>query len=175
MVHRKDGCNDFYATTFRCGVNLTLDQDPLRSILKKQPLVSRGKREKYVYCWYAKWDGISHHSFLPLCCTVFADISNFTAGSSVREPGQVFSLLENIYGAFDSVAKRRGAYKVETIGDSYVAVAGVPVPRPDHAIVMVRFARDCRQMMSYLTRDLEITLGPGTGDLQMRFGLNSGK
>lgn len=29
--------------------------------------------------------------------------------------------------------------------------------------------------MSYLTRDLEITLGPGTGDLQMRFGLNSGK
>ena len=57
----------------------------------------------------------------------------------------------------------------------YVAVAGVPVPRPDHAIVMVRFARDCRQMMSYLTRDLEITLGPGTGDLQMRFGLNSGK
>jgi class 3 adenylate cyclase len=28
--------------------------------------------------------------------------------------------------------------------------------------------------MSYLTRDLEITLGPGTGDLQMRFGLNSG-
>eukprot|EP00977_Amphora_coffeiformis_P019489 scaffold7295_cov167-Amphora_coffeaeformis.AAC.11 len=136
---------------------------------------------------------------------MFADISNFTAWSSVREPGQVFSLLENIYGAFDSVAKRRGAYKVETIGDSvsihwpidlsitrgnqspssytitctcsshqYVAVAGVPVPRPDHAIVMVRFARDCRQMMSYLTRDLEITLGPGTGDLQMRFGLNSG-
>ena len=105
---------------------------------------------------------------------VFADIANFTAWSSVREPGQVFSLLENIYGAFDSVAKRRGAYKVETIGDSYVAVAGVPVPRPDHAAVMVRFARDCRQMMSYLTRDLEITLGPGTGDLQMRFGLNSG-
>ena len=95
--------------------------------------------------------------------TVFADISNFTAWSSVREPGQVFSLLENIYGAFDSVAKRRGAYKVETIGDSYVAVAGVPVPRPDHAIVMVRFARDCRQMMSYLTRDLEITLGPVSG------------
>ena len=105
---------------------------------------------------------------------MFADIANFTAWSSVREPGQVFSLLENIYGAFDSVAKRRGAYKVETIGDAYVAVAGVPAPRPDHAVVMVRFARDCRQMMSYLTRDLEITLGPGTGDLQMRFGLNSG-
>lgn len=49
---------------------------------------------------------------------VIADIENFTAWSSVREPGQVFSLLESIFGAFDSVAKRRGAYKVETIGDS---------------------------------------------------------
>lgn len=47
-----------------------------------------------------------------LVLAVFADISNFTAWSSVREPGQVFILLETIYGAFDSVAKRRGAYKV---------------------------------------------------------------
>lgn len=85
---------------------------------------------------------------------MYADISNFTAWSTVREPGQVFILLETIYGAFDSVAKRRGVYKVETIGDSYVAVAGLPDRRADHAIVMARFARDCRQMMSYMMRDL---------------------
>lgn len=65
-------------------------------------------------------DGKAYHvlSHFYLTRPVFADIENFTAWSSVREPGQVFSLLENIYGAFDSVAKRRGAYKVETIGDS---------------------------------------------------------
>lgn len=52
---------------------------------------------------------------------MFADIAGFTAWSSVREPGQVFTLLEAIYGAFDAIAKRRGVFKVETIGDSYVA------------------------------------------------------
>jgi class 3 adenylate cyclase len=105
---------------------------------------------------------------------MFADISGFTAWSSMREPAQVFTLLETIYGAFDAIAKRRGVFKVETIGDSYVAVAGLPEPRPDHAVVMVRFARDCRNVMNELTKQLEITLGPDTCELQLRFGLNSG-
>jgi Adenylate and Guanylate cyclase catalytic domain len=39
----------------------------------------------------------------------------------VRDPFQVFTLLESIYGAFDKVAERRRVFKVETIGDCYVA------------------------------------------------------
>jgi class 3 adenylate cyclase len=105
---------------------------------------------------------------------MFADIAGFTAWSSVHEPAQVFTLLETLYGAFDDIAVRRGVFKVETIGDSYVAVTGLPEPRADHAIVMVKFARDCRSQMDQLTRHLEKTLGPGTGDLQLRFGLHSG-
>jgi class 3 adenylate cyclase len=80
----------------------------------------------------------------------------------------VFTLLETIYGAFDSIARRRGVYKVETIGDSYVAVAGLPVPREDHAVVMARFARDCREKMAEVTRRLEKTLGPDTSDLKVQ-------
>jgi class 3 adenylate cyclase len=105
---------------------------------------------------------------------LFADIAGFTAWSSVREPSQVFTLLEEIYGAFDAIAARRGVFKVETIGDSYVAVTGLPEPREDHAVVMAKFARDCRTQFSVLSRELEVTLGPETGDLQMRFGLHSG-
>jgi class 3 adenylate cyclase len=105
---------------------------------------------------------------------LFSDISGFTAWSSVREPTQVFTLLENVYGAFDAIALKRGVFKVETIGDSYVAVTGLPEPRKDHAICMVKFARDCRKQMNELVRKLEVTLGPGTGDLTMRFGLHSG-
>jgi class 3 adenylate cyclase len=40
----------------------------------------------------------------------------------VREPKQVFTLLETLYGAFDTIADAEGVFKVETIGDSYVAV-----------------------------------------------------
>jgi class 3 adenylate cyclase len=105
---------------------------------------------------------------------LFADIAGFTAWSSVREPSQVFTLLEEIYGAFDAIAGRRGVFKVETIGDSYVAVTGLPEPRKDHAVVMAKFARDCRTQFSVLSRQLEVTLGPETGDLEMRFGLHSG-
>ena len=39
---------------------------------------------------------------------------------------------------------------------------------------MVRFARDCREKMREVTHDLEVALGPGTADLELRFGLNSG-
>ena len=57
----------------------------------------------------------------PHCTVLFADIVGFTAWSSARDPGQVFDLLQTIYGAFDHIAKRRRVFKVETIGDCYVA------------------------------------------------------
>jgi class 3 adenylate cyclase len=105
---------------------------------------------------------------------MFADIAGFTAWSSVREPTQVFTLLETVYGAFDIIANKRGVFKVETIGDSYVAVTGLPDPRKDHAVAMVKFARDCRGQFNELCSALENTLGPETGDLHLRIGLNSG-
>jgi class 3 adenylate cyclase len=110
----------------------------------------------------------------PETTILFGDISGFTAWSSAREPSQVFVLLETIYKAFDEIARRRRVFKVETVGDCYVAVAGLPNPRKDHAIVMVRFARECMHRVNQLTRKLEVVLGPDTADLAMRFGLHSG-
>jgi class 3 adenylate cyclase len=57
---------------------------------------------------------------------MFADIAGFTAWSSEREPSQVFQLLETVYAGFDAIAKRIGVFKVETIGDCYMAVTGLP-------------------------------------------------
>lgn len=54
----------------------------------------------------------------PNCTVLFADIAGFTAWSSTRDPSQVFTLLQNLYKAFDRVAMRRRVFKVETIGDS---------------------------------------------------------
>ena len=54
-----------------------------------------------------------------------ADINGFTRWSSSRSPVEVFQLLENIYGTFDTIAKRRKVFKVETIGDCYLAVTGM--------------------------------------------------
>jgi Adenylate and Guanylate cyclase catalytic domain len=70
----------------------------------------------------------------PHATVMFLDLANFTAWSSEREPHQVFSLLETLYFAFDDIAHSLGVFKVETIGDSYVAVAGLPEARDDHAV-----------------------------------------
>jgi Adenylate and Guanylate cyclase catalytic domain len=96
----------------------------------------------------------------PETTVLFADIVGFTAWSSVRQPTHVFYLLESVYGAFDVIAKQRGVFKVETIGDTYVAVVGLPTPRRHHAVIMARFAADCRHKMRQVTQELSHSLGP---------------
>ena len=58
----------------------------------------------------------------PYTTIMFADLVGFTAWSSVREPSQVFTLLELLFNSFDNIAKRRRVFKVETVGDCYVGV-----------------------------------------------------
>ena len=104
--------------------------------------------------------------------------------------------MENLFGAYDAIAERRGVYKIETIGDSYVAVCGLPEPRKvrtlsfpiiampsysfstvskqDHAVVMAKFAAEVRSTTIELTKELEEILGEGTSALSMRIGLHSG-
>jgi class 3 adenylate cyclase len=105
---------------------------------------------------------------------IFADIAGFTSWSSEREPEHVFELLETLYAAFDALALARSVFKVETIGDCYLAITGVPKPQPDHAIRMVKFARDCMHKVKDLINSLAESLGDDTRNLSFRVGLHSG-
>lgn len=60
------------------------------------------------------------------------------------------------------------------LSDVYVAATGVPEARTDHAVAMVRFANAIWHRAIELSKALESTLGPGTGDLTMRIGIHSG-
>jgi class 3 adenylate cyclase len=111
---------------------------------------------------------------LPDVTIMFTDIVGFTAWSSVREPSQVLTLLEALYHAFDQIANKPRVFKLETSGDSYVAVAGLPESPTDHAVVTARFANECLLKIHILTKKFEVILGPDTGDLTMRAGLHSG-
>ena len=55
-----------------------------------------------------------------------------------------------------------------------MAATGLPNPQPDHAVRMVKFARDCILMMGGLLEELVMSLGEDTTDLAMRVGLHSG-
>jgi class 3 adenylate cyclase len=105
---------------------------------------------------------------------LFADIAGFTAWSSQREPTEVFTLLQTLYQAFDKIARKFGVFKIETIGDCYVAVTGLPDPQDDHAVRMARFSRECVHRMHNLVKNLAVSLGPDTEDLCLRVGMHSG-
>eukprot|EP00980_Cylindrotheca_fusiformis_P012124 scaffold2929_cov107-Cylindrotheca_fusiformis.AAC.3 len=123
-------------------------------------------------------DGSNYFDSLPLAdlfpnvTVVIADIVGFTAWSSAREPQQVFLLLESIYSSFDKIAYRHDIFKVETVGDCYVAAAGLPEPVKNHAGVACEFALDCLKKMRESTTKLEISLGPDTADLALRIGIH---
>ena len=55
-----------------------------------------------------------------------------------------------------------------------VAVTGIPDPQTDHAVIMVRFARDCIQKLSATLNQVSESLGEDTCTLKMRVGLHSG-
>jgi class 3 adenylate cyclase len=108
------------------------------------------------------------------CTVFFGAITGFTAWSSARSPTQVFTLLEAVYAEFDKLADKHHVFKIETIGDCYVCVTGLPEPQTKHALQMARFALDCARKMTSLTKSLEGLLGPGTCDLALQVGLHSG-
>jgi class 3 adenylate cyclase len=110
----------------------------------------------------------------PNTTVFYSQIVGFTAWSSQRAPDQVFELLETVFCEFDEVANRGAIFKVESIADSYIAVTGIPEVDPDHAVRMAQFASDCLAAFLAILERLERSLGPDTGDLQLRIGIHSG-
>lgn len=111
----------------------------------------------------------------PNCTVYFADLVGFTKWSSTREPEQVFELLEALFREFDLCALRRSVFKVETIGDCYMAVTGLPQAQSDHAVKMAKFAHDCMLKLEQVTIELSNSLGQGTDELALRSGMHSGE
>lgn len=98
---------------------------------------------------------------------LFADLVGFTPMTVELAPTQMVELLNEVFSHFDSLVEKYDLEKIRTIGDNYLAVAGVPRPRPDHAIAMASMALDMRDYISQLP--------PRYGKrLVFRVGINSG-
>ncbi|NER27975.1 MAG: response regulator, partial [Symploca sp. SIO1C4] len=57
---------------------------------------------------------------------MFADLVDFTEFSSQISPTELVEILNQIFSKFDRLAKQHGVEKIKTIGDAYMAVAGLP-------------------------------------------------
>ena len=73
----------------------------------------------------------------PDTTVLFADLAGFTPWARRTDPERVVGFLDDLFTRFDRQASSRGVEKIKTIGDAYMAVAGAPAPRTDHAVVVV--------------------------------------
>jgi adenylate cyclase len=103
----------------------------------------------------------------PATTVVFSDIVGFTPWAQRTEPDRVVALLDDLFTRFDDLAASHGLEKIKTIGDAYMAVAGAPEQRPDHAAVAVAFARAMIEAVADRRSE-------GDVDLQIRIGAASG-
>jgi len=96
-----------------------------------------------------------------------ADLVGFAELAPAVSADRLALMLDEIFGAFDALARERGLKKVKTLGNSYLAVSGVPDPSADHA---ARAAHLSLEMLQALDRFNERT----ASRLQVRIGIASG-
>ncbi|KAL4656927.1 guanylate cyclase soluble subunit beta-2-like [Arapaima gigas] len=103
-----------------------------------------------------------------VCTILFSDVVTFTNICAACEPIQIVNMLNSMYSKFDQLTNVHDVYKVETIGDAYMVVGGVPVLTDTHAERVANFALGMRIAAREVT-------SPITGKpIQIRVGLHTG-
>ncbi|XP_068716174.1 uncharacterized protein [Montipora foliosa] len=100
----------------------------------------------------------------------FSDIVNFTQICASISPMEVTQMLNRLYGLFDNNLDRYDVYKVETIGDAYMVVSGLPRRNGHNHVAQIAL------MALHLVKQME-SLRSGDGEeneLCVRIGIHSG-
>jgi class 3 adenylate cyclase len=66
----------------------------------------------------------------------------FTKIASKVSAEELIVILNRMFSEFDKLAEKHGVEKIKTIGDAYMAVAGVPIPNDFHAEAVADMALD---------------------------------
>jgi class 3 adenylate cyclase len=106
-------------------------------------------------------------SSYPEVTILFSDMVGFTQMASGLCASELVRLLNNLFTRFDRRCTSLGLEKIKTIGDAYMLVGGLPIPRADHAVQVVEMALG-------MFDDLAAFNSETSMEMQMRIGLNTG-
>lgn len=98
---------------------------------------------------------------------LFTDIVDFTPLACRLSPIKLVNFLDDIFSSFDQLVERYDLEKIKTIGDAYMVVGGLPVPRSDHTEAIAEIALDMQQAIARFKGDDGKPLG-------LRIGIHTG-
>lgn len=98
---------------------------------------------------------------------MFIDIVGFTGIAAKTTPDQTVVLLNSLFSSFDRLVDSHGLEKIKTIGDAYMAVAGVPNAAEDHALRAARMGVAIQDVVAEFNQQHDV-------DWAVRVGINSG-
>ncbi|MBM3853780.1 MAG: hypothetical protein FJ399_11590, partial [Verrucomicrobia bacterium] len=98
---------------------------------------------------------------------LFSDFKGFTTTTAAMPAHRLVEELNDLFRQFDDIAGREGIEKIKTIGDAYMAAAGLPEVQPDHAVRAVRAALAMVQCVHQRNAGSSVKW-------QIRVGLHSG-
>ena len=151
----------------------TISIDPVRVTA---PFKDAGDKMEIVQWHVSEPDASSAHELWPgtgepqryeEVSVLFTDFVGFSNAVATIPAKKLVNDLNEIFAAFDSIISNNGLEKIKTIGDSYMAAAGLKAQTTQHAVATVTVAK---QMMQYLEkRNEEAAL-----KWEMRAGIHSG-
>lgn len=97
----------------------------------------------------------------------FCEVMNFQKLASTTDASLLVSDLNDIYEFFDALVEKNFCVRIKTFGDVYMAVAGLPLPNPNHAECAVNCAKDFISVIKYRNEN-------STVPVKVRIGISSG-
>uniref|UniRef100_A0A7S1DAK1 Guanylate cyclase n=1 Tax=Cyclophora tenuis TaxID=216820 RepID=A0A7S1DAK1_CYCTE len=106
------------------------------------------------------------------CVTIFfSDIVGYTTISANLTPKKVSEMLDRLYLKFDALSSQHDVFKIETIGDAYMAVTNLASQQEDHVARIASFAMDAMTAAQDTLIDID---EPSKGYVNIRVGFHSG-
>lgn len=102
---------------------------------------------------------------------LFTDFKNFTDISSKMDPELLVEEIDACFSAFDNIISRYNVEKIKTVGDAYIAVAGLPIPSEHHAEQAIQAAIEIKKFISSRKQE---KLSRGEMPFDIRIGINTG-
>ncbi len=102
---------------------------------------------------------------------MFTDFKDFTSVSESISPELLVREINDCFCAFDDIMERHKVEKIKTVGDAYIAVAGLPEPSFTHALDAIKAAND---IISFMNQRMIEKERNGEVTFEIRIGIHTG-